>query len=78
MASDIDRVLANIDKEELANLALDLSNIDSPPGKEKEVGEFIEAWLQREGFRTKVISLLPHRPNRQVRVIFRAAERKGK
>jgi len=42
MTSDIDRVLANIDREELANLALDLSNIDSPSGKEKEVGKFVE------------------------------------
>lgn len=63
MTSDIERVLANIDREELANLSLDLSNIDSPPGKEKAVGDFLEAWLRREGFRTKVISLLPERPN---------------
>ena len=63
MVSDNDQVLALIDREELANLALDLSNIDSPSGREKEVGEFIEAWLRREGFKTRVISLFPHRPN---------------
>ncbi len=63
MVSDNDRVLAHIDREELANLALDLSNIDSPPGREKEVGDFIEAWMHQEGFRTRVISLVPDRPN---------------
>lgn len=63
MQADIKQVLAHIDREELANLALDMSNIHSPPGKEKEVGDFVEAWLRREGFRTRVISLLPERPN---------------
>lgn len=63
MVASIDLVLAQIDREELANLALALAKIDSPPGREREVGEFVEAWLRQEGFQTKVISLLPDRPN---------------
>ncbi len=63
MISDVDLVLKLIDKEELANLALDLGNIDSPPGREREVGEFVEAWLRVEGFKTRVVSLVPERPN---------------
>ena len=63
MGSDIELVLKLIDKEELANLALDLGNIDSPPGQEREIGVFVEAWLRQEGFKTRVISLVPERPN---------------
>lgn len=63
MKPDIGLVLSQIDREELANLALALANIDSPPGQEKEVGEFVEGWLKQEGFQTRVISLLPERPN---------------
>jgi acetylornithine deacetylase/succinyl-diaminopimelate desuccinylase-like protein len=58
-----DRVLSLIDKEELAALAITLGNIFSPPGQEKAVAEFVEQWLQREGFETKVISLIQERPN---------------
>ena len=63
MVSDIDLVLGQIDREELTNLALALGRIDSPAGQEKEVAEFVEAWLLQEGFRTKVVSLTPDRPN---------------
>ncbi len=63
MPLDVDSVLAQIDREELANLAIALGNIDSPTGREKEVGEFIEGWLRQEGFSTRVLSLLPDRPN---------------
>lgn len=63
MVTGIDRVLAQIDKEELADLAITLGNIDSPPGCEKQVGEFVEAWFKGEGFGTKVLSLMPERPN---------------
>ncbi len=63
MLSNVDLVLSQIDREELVNLALALGNIDSPPGQEKEVGEFVEAWLQQEGFETKVICLTSDRPN---------------
>ena len=63
MVTDIDRILAEIDRDELVDLVLALGNIDSPPGQEKEVAEFVESWLQREGFKTRVLSLLEDRPN---------------
>lgn len=63
MVTDVDRVLAQIDKEELADLAITVGNIDSPPGQERQMGEFVETWFQREGFKTKVLSLMPERPN---------------
>jgi len=63
MVTDIERVLSHIDKEELADIAVSLANIYSPPGQEREVADFVEGWLQREGFETKVISLTPDRPN---------------
>ncbi len=63
MVSDVELVLNQIDREELAELALTLGNIDSPSGEEKPVADFVEAWLRQEGFQTKVLALLPERPN---------------
>ena len=58
MDTDIDRVLSQIDRKELSELALALGNIDSPPGQEKGVAEYVVSWLQQQGFRTKVLSLV--------------------
>ncbi len=59
--------MSQIDREELADLVLALGNIDSPAGRpggrEKEMGEFVEAWLKKEGFEAKILALLPERPN---------------
>lgn len=63
MNTDVDRVFTQIDKEELASLALALGNIDSPAGREKEVGQFVESWLEQEGFQTRTTSLFEDRPN---------------
>lgn len=63
MVTDVERVLSYINREELGELATSLANIYSPPGQEKEVADFVEEWLQHEGFETKVISLTPERPN---------------
>ena len=63
MSSDVDLALEQIDREELAELALALAKIDSPSGQEKEVAEFVEAWLRHEGFETRVVGLIPDRPS---------------
>ncbi|MBI4295173.1 MAG: M20/M25/M40 family metallo-hydrolase [Chloroflexi bacterium] len=63
MTSDIDRVLSQIDKEELADLVLAICNVDAPSGHERAAGEFIEGWLRQEGFKTRVLGLVPERPN---------------
>ena len=52
-----------IDREELVQLALDLCNIESPPGAEAQVGAFIFDWMKREGFAPRKVAMLPERFN---------------
>jgi acetylornithine deacetylase/succinyl-diaminopimelate desuccinylase-like protein len=61
--TDIDRALAEIDREELIALALELGNIDSPPGQEKPVSDYIMRWLRDNGFEARQVAMLPDRPN---------------
>src|SRR5579862_1365527 len=58
-----DAVLRRIDKEELAALALAMGNIDSPTGQEQAMGDFVNEWCQRQGFKTRLISAVSGRPN---------------
>ncbi|HEY4277381.1 MAG TPA: M20/M25/M40 family metallo-hydrolase [Conexibacter sp.] len=60
---DIDSVLARVDAERIAELALQLANIDSPTGEEAEVAAFIGEWLAEHGFKPRTVGLLPERPN---------------
>ncbi len=60
---NVAHVLDRIDQDELAALALDLGNIDSPPGCEKPVADFLIEWLFSEGISAKAIALNPDRPN---------------
>lgn len=52
-----------IDREELADLAVTLGRIESPPGSEGAVAAEVVAWLEREGFHHRSVALLPERPN---------------
>ena len=52
-----------IDRDELVRLTLDLCNIESPAGREAEVGMFVFGWMQREGFAPKKIAMFPDRFN---------------
>jgi acetylornithine deacetylase/succinyl-diaminopimelate desuccinylase-like protein len=61
--ADIDKALAEIDREELVELALELGNIDSPPGCEKPVSDYLLAWLTDNGFAAHQVAMLPERPN---------------
>ena len=45
------KVLAQIDRAELAQLACDLTSIPSPTGQEKAVAEFILAWFAANGIK---------------------------
>jgi acetylornithine deacetylase/succinyl-diaminopimelate desuccinylase-like protein len=56
-------VLAEIDREELIELALELGNIDSPPGCEKQVSDRVHSWLLENGFEAEQVAMLPERPN---------------
>ena len=53
----------SIDAEELVKLTLALCNIESPAGREAEVGEFVFEWLKREGFNPRKIGMFPDRFN---------------
>jgi acetylornithine deacetylase/succinyl-diaminopimelate desuccinylase-like protein len=59
----IDPTSKEIDRGELIELTLDLCNIESPAGKEAEVGAFVFDWLRREGFEPKKIGMFPDRFN---------------
>ena len=66
MALDRDlaqRVLAQIDRNELAQLGCDLTSIPSPTGHEKAIAEFILAWFQTNGIKPVRQEVEPDRPN---------------
>ena len=57
------RILAQIDRNELAQLGCDLTSIPSPTGQEKGIAEFILAWFGRNGIRPVRQDVEPDRPN---------------
>jgi len=63
MNADAAAVLGRIDAERIAELALELANIDSPTGSEQEIAGFLEEWLGGHDFAPRIVGLLPERPN---------------
>jgi acetylornithine deacetylase/succinyl-diaminopimelate desuccinylase-like protein len=57
------RVLAQIDRNELAQLGCDLTSIPSPTGQEKAIAEFILAWFEHNGLKAVRQEVEPDRPN---------------
>lgn len=57
------KVLAHIDKNELAQLACDLVNIPSPTGQEKGVAEYILSWFHANGLKIVRQEVEVERPN---------------
>jgi acetylornithine deacetylase/succinyl-diaminopimelate desuccinylase-like protein len=57
------KVLAQIDRDELAQLACDLTSIPSPTGKEKAIAEFILAWFAANGLKAVRQEVEVDRPN---------------
>jgi acetylornithine deacetylase/succinyl-diaminopimelate desuccinylase-like protein len=57
------RVLAEIDRSELAQLGADLANIRSPTGQEKQVAEFMLDWFRRNGLKAVRQDVEVDRPN---------------
>ena len=57
------RVLAQIDRNELAQLGCDLTSIPSPTGQEKAIAEFILAWFESNGIKAVRQEVEPDRPN---------------
>ncbi|HLQ89383.1 MAG TPA: M20/M25/M40 family metallo-hydrolase [Xanthobacteraceae bacterium] len=66
MAFDSDaaqKVRAQIDRDELAQLGADLTNIPSPTGQEKQIGEFILDWFRSNGLKSVRQDVEVDRPN---------------
>ena len=66
MAIDQDaakKVLAHIDRDELAQLGCDLTSIPSPTGQEKAIAEFILAWFEANGLKAVRQDVEIDRPN---------------
>jgi acetylornithine deacetylase/succinyl-diaminopimelate desuccinylase-like protein len=57
------RILAEIDRDELAQLGCDLTGIPSPTGKEKAIAEFILAWFAANGLKAVRQDVEVDRPN---------------
>jgi acetylornithine deacetylase/succinyl-diaminopimelate desuccinylase-like protein len=63
ISDDEKKVLESIRRDELVRLALDLGNINSPPGREGPVADYVEDWLKRNHFQTKTLGLMAERRN---------------
>jgi acetylornithine deacetylase/succinyl-diaminopimelate desuccinylase-like protein len=57
------RVLAQIDRDELAQLGCDLVNCPSPTGREAPVAEYMLDWFARQGLKAIRQEVDPGRPN---------------
>jgi acetylornithine deacetylase len=57
------KILAQIDRDELAQLGCDLTSIPSPTGQEKAIAEFILAWFERNGLKAVRQDVEVDRPN---------------
>ena len=57
------KVLAQIDRDELAQLGCDLTSIPSPTGQEKAIAEFILAWFEANGLKAVRQDVEVDRPN---------------
>ena len=57
------KILANLDKDELAQLACDLVNIPSPTGQERAVADFILDWYKANGLKPIRQEVEKDRPN---------------
>ncbi len=63
LSTEAEKVISRVNKDEVVKLALDLCNIDSPTGYEKDVLEFIYSWLEKEGLSPKKVGMLEDRYN---------------
>src|SRR5215510_1843948 len=57
------KILAQIDREELAQLGCELTSIPSPTGREKAIAEFILAWFAANGLKSVSQDVEVDRPN---------------
>jgi acetylornithine deacetylase/succinyl-diaminopimelate desuccinylase-like protein len=57
------KILAHIDRDELAQLGCDLASIPSPTGQEKAIAEYILAWFKANGIKAVRQDVAIDRPN---------------
>ncbi|HEY7248258.1 MAG TPA: M20/M25/M40 family metallo-hydrolase [Xanthobacteraceae bacterium] len=57
------RILAHIDRNELAQVGCDLASIPSPTGQEKAIAEYILTWFEANGIKAVRQEVAPDRPN---------------
>lgn len=63
LSEDAEKVVAQVNKNEVVDLALALCKIDSPVGQEGAVLQFIYDWLDQHGFAPRKIGMLEDRYN---------------
>jgi len=61
--ADREAIAAAIDVDEVVETALALGNIPSPAGHEQAAGDFVHAWMTREGFAPRRVGATPQRSN---------------
>ena len=61
--TQIDEIVARIDRDALVAMVLELANIDSAVTHEATVADHLYQWMDREGFRVRKIGLLADRYN---------------
>jgi len=59
----VKEVLEQIKREELVELVLELCNIPSSYGLEKQAAEYVFDWMQNQGFGPRYVALVEDRPN---------------
>ncbi|MEM2180527.1 MAG: M20/M25/M40 family metallo-hydrolase, partial [Nitrososphaeria archaeon] len=65
MQKNIDRILDYVNEGKVIDYTRKLVNFDTqnPPGKEKELAEYLAEFLKTFGLKTTLIDFLPNRPN---------------
>lgn len=73
-----DEIIAQVKGQEIADLASSLIRFESvnPPGKEREIAEFIASWFDKRGFESVLTGEVEGRPN--VQVEFRGEVGRGR
>jgi acetylornithine deacetylase/succinyl-diaminopimelate desuccinylase-like protein len=62
------RAHAQIDEDELIELALALGNLDSPTGEEGAASDYVFEWMEANGFEPQRVGLFPDRSNVVARI----------
>ncbi|MGB9727048.1 MAG: M20 family metallopeptidase [Nitrososphaeria archaeon] len=65
MEEDVDRIISKISEDKVVMLTKKFVQFDTqnPPGKEKELAQYLDELLRSLGLKTKILDFLPDRPN---------------